>query len=85
MSDETGVAEQQETYQGTGGALFLRSWRPAGVPRGVMVIVHGFNAHGGQYAWAAGQLAVARLAVYAPDLRGRGRSEGGALLCRAFR
>lgn len=41
-----------------------------------MVIVHGFNAHSGQYQWVAEQLTGVGLAVYAPDLRGRGQSDG---------
>ncbi len=56
--------------------IFTRSWQPAGKPRAVMVIVHGFNSHSGQYLWAAEQLTKNGLAVYALDLRGRGRSEG---------
>ena len=67
----------EETFQSTGGVgIFLRSWLPGGTPRGVVVICHGFNAHGGQYAWAAARLTEAGFAVYAADLRGRGRSEG---------
>ena len=42
----------------------------------MVVICHGVNSHGGQYKWAAGQLAASGLAVYALDLRGRGKSEG---------
>jgi acylglycerol lipase len=42
----------------------------------VVVIVPGFNAHGAYYAWAGGQFVADRLAVYALDLRGRGRSDG---------
>jgi acylglycerol lipase len=56
--------------------LFFRSWRPSVPPRAVVVIVPGFNAHSAYYAWAAGQLVADRLAVYALDLRGRGRSDG---------
>jgi acylglycerol lipase len=56
--------------------LFLRSWRPKRQARGVVVIVHGFNAHSGQYAWVACQFVADGLAVYAPDLRGRGLSDG---------
>lgn len=67
----------EETFESTGGAtIFLRSWMPSGDPRGVVVICHGFNAHSGQYAWVAEQLTAAGLAVYAPDLRGRGKSSG---------
>ena len=37
---------------------------------------HGVNSHGGQYLWAAEQFVKNGYAVYALDLRGRGRSEG---------
>ena len=64
-------------FAGVGGLnIFTRSWRPEGRARGVVVIVHGFNSHSGQYLWVGGQLAAAGLAVYALDLRGRGRSDG---------
>jgi alpha-beta hydrolase superfamily lysophospholipase len=42
----------------------------------VAVICHGVNSHGGQYGWVGGQFAASGLAVYALDLRGRGRSDG---------
>jgi alpha-beta hydrolase superfamily lysophospholipase len=67
----------EETVEQPGGIkLFLRSWRPNAPARAVVVIVHGFNAHSGQYQWVAEQLTHAGLAVYAPDLRGRGQSSG---------
>jgi alpha-beta hydrolase superfamily lysophospholipase len=57
-----------------GLGIFYRSWRPAGKARGV--VVHGFNSHSGQYTWVAEQLVAGSLAVYALDLRGRGKSDG---------
>jgi len=60
--------------------IFVRSWRPATSPRGVIVISHGFNSHSGQYAWAAQQFVSKGFAVYAADLRGRGKSEGPRFL-----
>src|SRR5215204_286559 len=67
----------ESTFEGVGGLkIFTRSWEPAGKARGVVVIVHGFNSHSGQYLWAADRFASNGLAVYALDLRGRGRSEG---------
>ena len=67
----------EERIQGSDGlSLFLRSWRPAGKPRAVVVICPGFNAHSGQYGWAADQLVASNYAVYAIDLRGRGQSDG---------
>jgi alpha-beta hydrolase superfamily lysophospholipase len=77
MVDALEATAREETYESAGGAkIFLRSWRPAGPARAAVVIVHGFNAHGGLYAWTAGRLTDAGFAVYALDLRGRGRSDG---------
>lgn len=56
--------------------LFARVWRPVTAPRAVVVICHGLNSHSGQYYWAAEQLLLRGFAVYAIDLRGRGRSSG---------
>ena len=67
----------EETFDSLGGLkIFLRSWRPDGTPRAVIVICHGVNSHGGQYAWPAEQFVKHGFAVYALDLRGRGKSEG---------
>jgi alpha-beta hydrolase superfamily lysophospholipase len=64
-------------FEGVGNLkIFYRSWRPSAPVRGIVVIVHGFNAHSGQYGWVAEQFTSTGLAVYALDLRGRGRSEG---------
>lgn len=71
------VNPMEETFDGIGNLkIFLRSWRPQGAPRAALVICHGVNSHGGQYKWPAEQFANAGLAVYALDLRGRGKSEG---------
>lgn len=68
---------KEEKFEGRGGlSIFYRSWRPDGAPRAVVVIVPGFNSHGGQYGWVAEQLVASGLAVYAVDLRGRGKSDG---------
>jgi acylglycerol lipase len=76
MTVETLVKEG--SFVGAEGySIFTRSWvPPMGAPRAVLVIVHGFNSHSGHYLWAGEQFATNGLAVYALDLRGRGRSEG---------
>jgi len=56
--------------------IFFRSLRPKEKPRAFVVVVPGFNAHSGYYAWVAEQFVVAGLAVYVVDLRGRGNSDG---------
>jgi acylglycerol lipase len=61
-----------------------RGWVPDGKPRGLVVIVPGFNSHGGYYGWAAEQLMASGLAVYAVDLRGRGKSGGERFYVESF-
>jgi acylglycerol lipase len=73
------------SFEGIGGLkIFTRAWRPAGRVRGAVVIVHGFNSHGGYYLWVAEQLATSGLAVHALDLRGRGRSDGERFYVQKF-
>src|SRR5262245_61624931 len=68
---------REETFAGTGGIeLNLRAWRPAGMPRASVVIIHGFKSHSGRYEDTAAELVQAGLAVYALDLRGHGKSQG---------
>ena len=74
MSDFTNSGER---VQGASGlSIFFRSLRPKEKPRAVVIIVPGFNAHSGYYAWVAEQFVATGLAVYAVDLRGRGNSDG---------
>lgn len=70
MKDESFVSEQDGTK------IFVRNWRPPGPARAVLVISHGFKAHGGLYAWPAEQFAKAGVSVYAIDHRGHGNSGG---------
>jgi len=71
------MTASEEKFKGAGGLeIFFRSWKPEGKSRGVVVICHGFNAHGGLYARPAEQLVAHGLSVYALDLRGRGKSAG---------
>jgi alpha-beta hydrolase superfamily lysophospholipase len=70
------AAIHEEHIDSTKGCrIFVRSWRPPS-PRAVVVICHGVNSHSGQYLWTGEQLAVRDFAVFALDLRGRGRSDG---------
>ena len=71
------VHEQAGAFKDKDGLnIAFRFWRPAVQARAAVVIVPGFNSHSGYYSWAAEQLVAQRLAVYAIDLRGRGKSEG---------
>lgn len=67
----------ESSFEGVGGLkIATRSWQPAGTPRAIMILVHGFNAHSGYMIWPAEQFAAKGFRVHALDLRGRGRSEG---------
>jgi acylglycerol lipase len=58
-----------------GIGINLHSW-PVETAKAVVVLQHGFNAHGGHMDWAARQLNAAGYSCYGVDLRGRGKSDG---------
>ena len=67
----------EQRFDGIKGlSIFFRSWHPSGKPRAVVAICHGVNSHSGEYLWVGEQLRAAGFAVYALDLRGRGKSDG---------
>lgn len=73
------------SFEGVGNLkIFTRSWRPAGRARAAVVVVHGFNSHGGWYEWTAEQLVGRGLAVHALDLQGRGKSDGERFYVDSF-
>lgn len=77
MQESRRVIEEEATFIGAGNlTIAYRSRRTPERPRGVVVIVPGFNSHSGYYEWAAEQLTARDLSVYAVDLRGRGKSDG---------
>lgn len=77
-------APAEGTFEGRGGvAIHWRRWEPAGEPRGVVVIVHGYAEHLGRYEHVARHLNAAGLAVAGVDHRGHGRSGGPRGHCLA--
>lgn len=75
------VMREERVATGDGPRLHLRTWEPEtwepeAPARAVLVVCHGLNAHGAYYTATAGAFAAAGFAVAAPDLRGRGKSEG---------
>ena len=75
----------ESSFEGVGGLkIATRSWQPAGKPRAVMILIHGFNAHSAYFAWPAEQFAGKGLPCYALDLRGRGKSEGERFYVEKF-
>src|SRR5262245_26019170 len=76
---------KEESFDGVGGLqIFVRFWRPTVKPRGVMILIHGFNAHGGYMEWPGQQFSADGFAVYALDLRGRGKSDGERFCVEKF-
>jgi len=58
-----------------GLALHTHFW-PAGQPRAMVVLTHGFGEHCGRYGGLADALNAAGFSLFAYDLRGHGHSEG---------
>lgn len=54
--------------------VFYRRWLPDAPVRAVVLVVHGASEHSGRYARLASVLCREGCAVYAPDLRGHGRT-----------
>src|SRR5215470_10137690 len=76
---------KEPSFETTGGLkIATRYWQPAGKPRAVMILIHGFNEYSGFFAWPAEQFAARGLASYALDLRGRGKSEGERFYVEKF-
>jgi alpha-beta hydrolase superfamily lysophospholipase len=59
-----------------GLAMQAREWMPDGAARGLVVLVHGFDDHGGRYLHVGQALAEAGFVLCSYDARGQGRSEG---------
>ena len=65
-----GEEMKESTFKGVGGLnIATKSWQPEGKPRGIMILIHGFNAHSGYMVWPAEQFAAKGFVVYALDLR----------------
>lgn len=81
----TNFIDSGERIESAGdGRLFFRSLRSRQTARAIMVIVPGFNAHTGYYAWVADRFADSGFSVYACDLRGRGNSDGERFYVNSF-
>jgi acylglycerol lipase len=78
------VIAGEGTFESAGLQIFFRSWRPNLAPRAAILIVPGFNSHSAYYARTAQELVTDMLAVYALDLRGRGKSDGERFYVETF-
>jgi acylglycerol lipase len=73
----TGVPHHEGRFDGAHGVeIFWQAWTPAAAIRAVVLLAHGASEHSGRYAWVAERLVDSGYALYAPDHRGHGRSDG---------
>lgn len=71
------MKHDESFFRGYGNLeLFYQHWQPVGMPRAVLVIVHGVGEHSGRYMNVVTALTAHRYAVYGYDQRGHGRSPG---------
>ncbi len=61
---------------GDGLEMQAREWVPDGAARGLVVLVHGFDDHGGRYTHVGKAFAEAGFVLCSYDARGHGRSGG---------
>ncbi|HVK86136.1 MAG TPA: lysophospholipase [Kofleriaceae bacterium] len=74
MSELPGPIEPTTTP--TIGGLYAETFTPAGTPRGVVVITHGYAEHCGRYREVAHVIVNAGWAALSYDVRGHGKSPG---------
>lgn len=72
------MRHHEETFSGRVGLhIHLNSWLPDEPDaHSVVVLAHGFGEHSGRYANVVNALVPQGYAVYAPDHRGHGKSQG---------
>jgi acylglycerol lipase len=68
---------KEEWFEGAGRVrLFCRHARPFGAPRALLVALHGLGDHSGLYPMLPDAFVPLGIEIFAPDLRGNGRSPG---------
>ena len=70
------AATEWRWKSGDGLDMLAREWVPSGPRRGLVVLVHGFDDHGGRYLHVGEALAAAGFVLCSADTRGQGRSGG---------
>jgi acylglycerol lipase len=72
------LEHKEGRFSGAGNlSLYYQAWLPNGRPlRAVLVSLHGLGDHSGLYPNLAAHFPASRIALYAYDMRGNGRSPG---------
>jgi acylglycerol lipase len=64
--------------------IYYQSWLPEGNAKAVLLIAHGFAEHSGRYGNVVNNFVPKGYAIYAPDHRGHGRSDGARVEVEHF-
>ena len=64
--------------------IYYQCWLPSDESKAVLLVAHGFAEHGGRYSRMADYFVSRGYAVYAPDHRGHGRSDGERVYVEQF-
>lgn len=59
-----------------GAKLYCQSWSPADAPKGIIILVHGYDEHSSRYAYFAEHCVRHGFAVHTLDHWGHGKSDG---------
>lgn len=68
------MARHEETFTDTWGVQITYDIYPVAKPRAAILLVHGIGEHAGRYGHVAAALNSAGYSVWAPDVRGHGRT-----------
>ncbi len=72
------------TFPSAGETLYRSFTSPAGAPRAILVVVHGYGDHHGRYARLVDELVGRGFAVFGFDYRGHGHATGPRGHCAQF-
>ena len=71
------MKHHESTFKGAKAFnIYWQSWQPAGTPKAVLLVAHGFAEHSGRYMNLVNAVVPHGYAVYALDHRGHGKSDG---------
>lgn len=81
MDEEAGAVSapthEEGWFTGCGDlSLYRQGWRPAGIPKAILINVHGLGDHSGLYPSLVEHFTSRGITVQAMDTRGNGRSQG---------
>ncbi|MEO9600549.1 lysophospholipase [Parasphingorhabdus sp.] len=76
MKQEDGRLVLSKGSKAAGAQLYWQKWLPAGKPKALIMLVHGYAEHSGRYQYFAEHCLSKGYAVYAVDHWGHGQSDG---------